>query len=211
MSKIACLFNIGNEIYTKINNSPYEAIRYEAGSPIELQDFDYCIDFTHLNYEGKCFLAEQLNHQTEFFMDLTCFNNEEFHMSYDNLLGSFSSLLLTKTNKIEVTIKDKHEVLEGLLNKLELSPLYYKNFGTGFVYPRTLSMIVNEAYFALDQGVANQTDIDRAMTFGVNYPRGPFEWSFGKEKIIVQLLETLQKHDPNRYEIAESLLKVARG
>lgn len=42
---------------------------------------------------------------------------------------------------------------------------------------RLLSGIVNEAYFALGEGVASAEDIDTAMRLGTNYPKGPLEWS----------------------------------
>ena len=62
----------------------------------------------------------------------------------------------------------------------------------GLVAARTISMIVNEAYFALGEEVSTKTEIDIAMKLGTNYPYGPFEWA---EKIGVKniygLLKTL--------------------
>lgn len=62
----------------------------------------------------------------------------------------------------------------------------------GLVAPRILSTIINEAYFALAEGVSNQLEIDIAMQLGTNYPEGPFEWA---EKIghknIYGLLEKM--------------------
>lgn len=46
-----------------------------------------------------------------------------------------------------------------------------------FVFARTLAAIINEAGYALDQGVASEPDIDLAMKLGTNYPRGPIEWA----------------------------------
>lgn len=46
----------------------------------------------------------------------------------------------------------------------------------GMVTPRTVAMIINEAYFALQDGTATKEDIDKAMIYGANYPYGPFEW-----------------------------------
>jgi 3-hydroxybutyryl-CoA dehydrogenase len=44
------------------------------------------------------------------------------------------------------------------------------------VVARTLAMIVNEAADAVLQGVCSEPDADAAMTLGVNYPAGPFQW-----------------------------------
>lgn len=47
----------------------------------------------------------------------------------------------------------------------------------GMITPRVIAMIVNEAYFTLEQQVSTKEEIDIAMRLGTNYPLGPFEWS----------------------------------
>ncbi len=47
----------------------------------------------------------------------------------------------------------------------------------GLVFPRVLSLIINEAVFALMEGTASKEDIDIAMKKGTNYPYGPLEWA----------------------------------
>ncbi|MGH2923981.1 MAG: 3-hydroxyacyl-CoA dehydrogenase NAD-binding domain-containing protein [Solirubrobacterales bacterium] len=44
------------------------------------------------------------------------------------------------------------------------------------VLDRIAAQIVNEACFALDEGVASAEDIDAAMTLGFNWPLGPLAW-----------------------------------
>jgi 3-hydroxybutyryl-CoA dehydrogenase len=67
----------------------------------------------------------------------------------------------------------------------------------GFVTPRVISMIINEAFIALHEGVSTKEDIDIAMKLGTNYPYGPFEWT---EKIgidnIKNLLQKLSRQQP---------------
>ena len=79
----------------------------------------------------------------------------------------------------------------------------------GFIAPRILSMIINEAYFAKEQNVSTETEIDTAMKLGTNYPKGPFEW---KAEIgisnILSLLEKLSKSD-KRYQPSLLLIKEA--
>jgi 3-hydroxybutyryl-CoA dehydrogenase len=69
----------------------------------------------------------------------------------------------------------------------------------GMIAPRIIAMIVNEAYFGLEDGISTKDEIDIAMKLGTNYPRGPFEWSekIGLDKIY-QLLVVLSKQD-SRY------------
>jgi 3-hydroxybutyryl-CoA dehydrogenase len=69
-------------------------------------------------------------------------------------------------------------------------------------------MIINEAYYTVQEGTANRDDIDQAMKLGTNYPMGPFEWC--KKIGITDVYETLEAlyndtHD-ERYKIC-SLLK----
>ena len=44
---------------------------------------------------------------------------------------------------------------------------------------RVVASVVNEAVYAVQEGVASVDDIDRAMQLGTNYPAGPIAW--GKE------------------------------
>ncbi len=80
----------------------------------------------------------------------------------------------------------------------------------GFISARVICMIINEAYFALDEKVSSKNEIDTAMKLGTNYPYGPFEWS---EKIglknVCELLTTLSNSN-SRYEPAALLKKEAR-
>jgi 3-hydroxybutyryl-CoA dehydrogenase len=67
----------------------------------------------------------------------------------------------------------------------------------GFISARIVSMIINEAYLALEENVSSREDIDKAMKLGTNYPFGPFEWA---EKIGLRqvhgLLQALAEKNP---------------
>ncbi len=80
----------------------------------------------------------------------------------------------------------------------------------GFVSLRAISMIINEAYFGLEDEISTKNDIDTAMKLGTNYPFGPFEWA---EKIglsnIAKLLIELSKTD-SRYTPSNLLLQEAK-
>jgi len=62
----------------------------------------------------------------------------------------------------------------------------------GFVTPRVIASIINEAFFALQENVSSREDMDTAMKLGTNYPYGPFEWAdrIGLMRIY-DLLDTL--------------------
>jgi 3-hydroxybutyryl-CoA dehydrogenase len=106
----------------------------------------------------------------------------------------------------DVNKNEAEKVLSLLNRKTEWVPDV-----KGFISARVVSMIINEAYFALEENVSTKEEIDIAMKLGTNYPYGPFEWS---KKIglknIAGLLTDLSK-DEQRYQPANLLLKEAKG
>jgi 3-hydroxybutyryl-CoA dehydrogenase len=77
----------------------------------------------------------------------------------------------------------------------------------GFLSPRVIAMIINEAYFALEEKVSTKEEIDTAMKLGTNYPFGPFEWGemIGLKNIheLLNILSIKEK----RYQPATLLIK----
>ena len=46
----------------------------------------------------------------------------------------------------------------------------------GLVLGRIVAQLVNEACFAVGEGVGSAADVDAGMVLGLNHPRGPLEW-----------------------------------
>ncbi|MGZ8557759.1 MAG: 3-hydroxyacyl-CoA dehydrogenase family protein [Chitinophagaceae bacterium] len=63
------------------------------------------------------------------------------------------------------------EVFSNLNRKTEWVPDI-----AGFITARVIGSIINEAFYALQENVSSEEEIDTAMTLGTNYPYGPFEW-----------------------------------
>ncbi len=79
----------------------------------------------------------------------------------------------------------------------------------GMVTPRVIFMIINEAYYTVQEGTAAKEDIDLGMKLGTNYPYGPFEWCelIGKNN-VVELLEAIYEDTKEeRYKICPLLKK----
>ncbi len=79
----------------------------------------------------------------------------------------------------------------------------------GMVTPRIICMIINEAFYTVQEGTASKEDIDLGMKLGTNYPRGPFEW-LGKIGVdqVYELLEALYEDTKEeRYKICPALKK----
>lgn len=147
------------------------------------------------------------NPEKHIYMDLTCYDPADFYQDYPQLKGSFAALFCDEEKKIEIhQLKHEAEVI-AKFQELGFSPVETTIVSCGFIFPRTIVQIINEAYFALEDGVASKEDINRAMKFGVNYPKGPFEWSEGRELYVRTLLsELLLKTKDQRYKSSKSLL-----
>lgn len=77
----------------------------------------------------------------------------------------------------------------------------------GFITATVIAMIINEAWFALAEGVSSREEINTAMKLGTNYPYGPFEWcdNIGCAEVLA-LLQALSANDM-RYKPAPLLVK----
>ena len=109
--------------------------------------------------------------------------------------------------------RDSWEISGQLTNnaKLILQHMNKKfiqvNDEPGFISARILAMIINEAFFAREENVSTELEIDIAMRLGTNYPKGPFEWvkEIGTENIY-SLLQKLSDSQP-RYKPSPLLMK----
>jgi 3-hydroxybutyryl-CoA dehydrogenase len=73
----------------------------------------------------------------------------------------------------------------------------------GLVLGRIAAQLVNEAAFAIGEGVGTADDVDAGMKLGLNHPRGPVEWwrAIGTDH-VVSVLDALREE---RYRVAPLL------
>jgi 3-hydroxybutyryl-CoA dehydrogenase len=79
------------------------------------------------------------------------------------------------------------------------------------VLDRLLAQLINEASFAVEEGVAEPADVDAAMKLGLNHPKGPFEWGreIGPEKALATLDRLAGELGADRYRAAGLLRRWA--
>ena len=70
------------------------------------------------------------------------------------------------------TSDETYERVRGLTEKLGKTPLECQDY-PGFISNRVLMPMINEAIFALHEGVATRESIDGIMKLGMNHPMGP--------------------------------------
>ena len=70
------------------------------------------------------------------------------------------------------TSDETYAAVEALTKKIGKAPVQVRN-SPGFVVNRMLCPMINEAIFALAEGLASAEQIDQAMKLGANHPIGP--------------------------------------
>jgi 3-hydroxybutyryl-CoA dehydrogenase len=140
------------------------------------------------------------------FINAVSYSLTETNDSFVRINGwtTFLKRSIIEASADNIVQNKAEQVLASLNKKIDWVPDI-----PGFISARVISMIVNEAYFALEEGVSTKAEIDIAMKLGTNYPYGPFEWS---ERVglknIYELLTALSKTN-SHYKPASSLTKEA--
>jgi len=107
------------------------------------------------------------------------------------------------------TDADRQQI-EQLLIGMDVIPIWSKDHA-GLYVIRSIAMLVNEASEAMMHAIASEQDIDSAMKFGVNYPKGPFEWAqeIGYNNILQILKNMYRIYAEERYRPSIYLAKKA--
>ncbi len=81
----------------------------------------------------------------------------------------------------------------------------------GLVLGRIVCQLVNEACFAVGEGVGSADDLDTALRLGFNHPRGPFEWlrEIGPGGVLAVLDALADELGEDRYRAAPHLRRLA--
>lgn len=81
----------------------------------------------------------------------------------------------------------------------------------GLVLGRSVCQLVNEAAFAIGEGVGTAEDVDTGLTLGLNHPRGPVAWSreIGLDHVVAVLDGLWETYREERYRVAPLLRRSA--
>lgn len=163
-----------------------------------IQDGDIFID-NNFEEEGPTFLSVTTTLVLVNAVITTTKKMPENFVRYNGWGGFFTQPKLEIAGN-EETVKKAIELLTsvGIETVLAADEI-------GMISPRVVSMIINEAFFAINEEVSTKEEINTAMKLGTNYPFGPFEWcdKIGLNNVKILLAE-LAKNDL-RYTIAPAL------
>jgi 3-hydroxybutyryl-CoA dehydrogenase len=81
----------------------------------------------------------------------------------------------------------------------------------GLVLGRIVCQVINEAAFALAEGVGSAEDVDAGMVHGLNYPRGILHWGdeIGLDHVLAVLDGLYEERREERYRAAPLLRSLA--
>lgn len=104
----------------------------------------------------------------------------------------------------EATLKE----VEALAQKMGKETIVACDF-PGFAVNRILFPMINEAAFALYEGVSSKEEIDRAMKFGANHPIGPLALAdlLGLDAVVAMLTHLQQEYGNPKYAPCPLLVK----
>lgn len=121
-------------------------------------------------------------------------------------LNALDGFLTLDKKEVSALKKSEVNILEDLMKKLGWNYEIVDD-RIGMVAPRVLFMIINEAFYTVQEGTSTPEDIDKGMKLGTNYPFGPFEWvAKNGVKDVYETLEALfDDTKEDRYKICPML------
>jgi 3-hydroxybutyryl-CoA dehydrogenase len=100
------------------------------------------------------------------------------------------------------------EAAETFFGRLGFHPEWVED-APGLVLGRIVCQLVNEAWFAVGEGVGSEDDVDTGMVLGLGHPRGPIAWGeeIGLEHVMAVLDALWSERREERYRPAPLLAR----
>jgi len=129
--------------------------------------------------------------------------------------ATFYPIADKKVIELSAGLKTREESLregEGFFQRLGKETARVRE-GAGLIFPRILSLLINEAVHTVSEGVAAADEIDLAMRLGVNYPSGPLGWAdrVGLDEVLAVLEGLQQETGDDRYRPAPLLKRMVQA
>jgi len=171
-------------------------------------DLDFDENFTNLlSYSTNTttlFLVSAVNISLE-----GAFSANELKYNSLKIIGINALPTMVDRTTLEFTNPYEIEIPADLFETLGYSASTKVDSRVGLVTPRIICMIINEAFYTVQEGTANAKDIDTAMKLGTNYPKGPFEFLelIGIKNVYNTLNAVYNDTHEERYKVCPLLKK----
>ena len=199
-------------LYTKLSSASEVAL-YAINQHHELPKNSPVFDLTLVDHEEKYAITSKLA-QIEgvtLYTDASSCWGEYLQDQYPQIAAMLSLSFYSPKETVELYLGEEGDLslIESFLELLKLKYKKVSTAGHGMTFPRVISTIINEAYFAKEDGLASDEAFDTAMKFGVNYPLGPMEWSdrIGTAPLVFLLDSLYHSTGEARYRVAPLLRK----
>jgi 3-hydroxybutyryl-CoA dehydrogenase len=127
-----------------------------------------------------------------------------------HLLPPLDVSRLVELTRLETAQPFAAEAAEAFFARLGFATEWVDD-APGLVLGRIVCQLVNEACFAVAEGVGSEQDVDAGLTLGLNHPRGPFEWceAIGVEQVCATIEALWRERHEERYRLAPVLRRRA--
>src|SRR4051794_10280403 len=116
---------------------------------------------------------------------------------------------LVELTRVPATSDDSAQAAEEFFSALGLEREWVED-APGLVLGRIVCGLVNEALFAVGEGVGAADDVDTGLTLGLNHPRGAVSWGreIGFEHVLATIDGLYDERHEERYRAAPLLRRV---
>ncbi len=130
-----------------------------------------------------------------------------------HLLPPVADSRLVELSRLASSRPDAAEAAQRFFASLGLHTEWVDD-APGLVLGRIVCQLVNEAAFAVGEGVGSPGDVDAGLTLGLNHPRGPIAWGreIGFDHVLATIDGLWEERREERYRAAPLLRRaVAAG
>lgn len=191
---------------------PYygESLRiYEEGIA-DFETIDWSLknlgDFRMGPFELMDFIGNDINYTVTKTVFKTFYYDSKFRPSFTQQRFAEAGYLGRKTGKGYYDYDENGKVTSNPVKRSHNTDLAQT------IFDRVLVMLINEAADALFWNIASAEDIDKAMTKGVNYPKGLLAWADEKgiDWCVERMDELYKEYHEERYRCSPLLRKMKR-
>ena len=157
-------------------------------------------------FELMDFIGNDINYTVTNTVFKTFYYDSRFRPSFTQQRLAEAGYLGRKTGKGYYDYDENGKVTSSAVERSHNSEL------SALIFNRVLVMLINEAADALFWNIASAEDIDKAMTKGVNYPKGLLAWADQKgiDWCVEKIDKLYDEYHEERYRCSTLLRKMKR-